>query len=113
MGGQANLRPSWATYYQHTDCIIMVLYPVNLVCMPPFDATASYDIAHLGVIPCLYRGKLYVESNVVHRIMDLILLCDNKLLLYARVDVYLVPLTDLWKRAARNPHYDASLGSVR
>jgi hypothetical protein len=24
LGGQANLRPSWATYYQHTDCIIMV-----------------------------------------------------------------------------------------
>ena len=24
LGGQANLRPSWATYYQNTDCIIMV-----------------------------------------------------------------------------------------
>jgi ADP-ribosylation factor family len=24
LGGQANLRPSWATYYQHTDSIILV-----------------------------------------------------------------------------------------
>lgn len=25
LGGQANLRPSWATYYQHTDCVILVV----------------------------------------------------------------------------------------
>ena len=27
LGGQANLRPSWATYYQQTDCIILVRHP--------------------------------------------------------------------------------------
>lgn len=25
LGGQANLRPSWATYYKHTDAVIVVV----------------------------------------------------------------------------------------
>lgn len=30
LGGQANLRPSWATYYQHTDCVILVRLCVDI-----------------------------------------------------------------------------------
>lgn len=30
LGGQANLRPSWATYYTQTDCVIMVSHPKEL-----------------------------------------------------------------------------------
>ena len=33
LGGQANLRPSWATYYQQTDCIILVKM-LNLCHLP-------------------------------------------------------------------------------
>lgn len=33
LGGQANLRPSWATYYQHTDCVILVSSSSGLAVM--------------------------------------------------------------------------------
>ena len=48
LGGQANLRPSWATYYQHTDCIIMVRV-CAWVPTPPisFPTLSGGDIALL------------------------------------------------------------------
>ena len=46
LGGQANLRPSWATYYRSTDAVIVVV-----------DST---DRARAGIAKaCVNCGRMY------------------------------------------------------
>lgn len=55
LGGQANLRPSWSTYYTQTDCIILVVDSTDRgrVSIARGELTSLLGHEHLEGVPVL------------------------------------------------------------
>lgn len=93
LGGQANLRPSWATYYTRTDCIILVsMAPSRTSPLVPQKALSplclampSTDVLHTRTVTSCDGANISggfeatSHSLKVHTIHNILRVTENRL----------------------------------